>query len=296
MAACCACQDGATMLDDSVIRAVFERLDTDANGVLGVRAGVHLWLPLVWVLGSGPCALLWADGCAQAGDVRRALRMLNMPSNDASLKYFLKKLDKNHDNVVSYAEFAAFVMLHDEALNKVWRTFHDDTHPNPKEFRAAMRKLNVKLSKEQAKRLYSEILSNSDSSFTDFCSVLMLLPENHGAEMLMAWLDETGFDTGDEIRVPPSGGGRAMPAWKLLVSGLVAGFISRTATAPMDRMKVMLQAQSGSAHSSVMSTCRFIFKEGGVLAFWRGNGVNCMKIGPEVLPPPYCRARAPCWL
>ena len=83
-----------------------------------------------WVACPVRCCGL-TGSCGQAGDVRRALRMLNMPSNDASLKYFLKKLDKNHDNVVSYAEFAAFVMLHDEALNKVWRTFHDDTHPNP---------------------------------------------------------------------------------------------------------------------------------------------------------------------
>ena len=141
-----------------------------------------------------------------------------------------------------------------------------------------MRKLNVKLTAAQASRLHGEIVASEDSDFTDFCSVLMLLPEKNAGELLMQWLDESGFDTGDEIRIPQGEG--PMASWKLLTAGLVAGVISRTTTAPMDRLKVMLQAHP--KNSSVMQTFRFIMREGGALAFWRGNGVNCIKIGPEV--------------
>lgn len=161
---------------------------------------------------------------------------------------------------------------------QVWKTFHSSHHTSPAEFRHAMRKLNVKLTAAQASRLHGEIVSSDDSDFTDFCSVLMLLPEKNAGELLMQWLDESGFDTGDEIRIPQGEG--PVASWKLLTSGLVAGIISRTTTAPMDRLKVMLQAHP--KNSSVMQTFRFIMREGGALAFWRGNGVNCIKIGPEV--------------
>jgi len=177
-------------------------------------------------------------------------------------------------------------MLHDEALHKVWQTFHDEHHKDttPRQLRHALRKLTVRLTKPQAERLHAEIIQDENASFTHFCSLLMLLPEGSAAETLMNWLDETGFDTGDEIHIPPVDDGWAA-SWKVLVSGMAAGVASRTCTAPMDRMKVMLQASPKPTHSSVSGVFRHIYHEGhGLLAFWRGNGVNCLKIGPEVRP------------
>lgn len=86
-------------------------------------------------------------------------------------------------------------------------------------------------------------------------------------------------------------------AAKFLLAGGLAGAVSRTATAPLDRLKVFLiTSQSArSAASQVSKTGSVtrtglgalaqgvvaIYQDGGLRGFWLGNGLNCMKIIPE---------------
>lgn len=67
--------------------------------------------------------------------------------------------------------------------------------------------------------------------------------------------------------------------WRHLAAGGMAGAVSRTCTAPLDRIKVFLQVQSTKARIS--DSFHYMLKEGGVKSFWRGNGVNVLKIAPE---------------
>jgi solute carrier family 25 phosphate transporter 23/24/25/41 len=83
-----------------------------------------------------------------------------------------------------------------------------------------------------------------------------------------------------------------------LLAGFLAGMISRTATAPLDRIKVM--SQEGRVHlppkkhptlhvvekkvkpSSFRQIALHIYRDGGMPAFWRGNGSNCIKASLEL--------------
>lgn len=91
------------------------------------------------------------------------------------------------------------------------------------------------------------------------------------------------------------------PGWHTLVAGFCAGAVSRTVTAPLDRIKVLSQegrivayqhalhhptvhviADSHKRKVSIRKVTQIIYAEGGVKAFWRGNGANCVKAGPEL--------------
>lgn len=70
--------------------------------------------------------------------------------------------------------------------------------------------------------------------------------------------------------------------WSLkhLVSGAIGGIVSRTATAPLDRIKVYLQINGLSKHTTLGAIAGSMYREGGLRCFWRGNGVNVLKVGP----------------
>ncbi|KAH9966105.1 mitochondrial carrier [Russula dissimulans] len=83
-------------------------------------------------------------------------------------------------------------------------------------------------------------------------------------------------------------------ALKFLAAGGVAGAVSRTSTAPFDRLKVFLITRppdlgGTSLHpeatvrgaKAIMSAIARIYSEGGVAAFWVGNGLSVAKIFPE---------------
>ncbi len=67
--------------------------------------------------------------------------------------------------------------------------------------------------------------------------------------------------------------------WSNAISGSVAGIVSRTCTAPLDRLKVFLQTDPSKIHFT--KVIKMIYEENGVRSFWRGNLLNCFKVMPE---------------
>lgn len=76
------------------------------------------------------------------------------------------------------------------------------------------------------------------------------------------------------------------------VAGGVAGAASRTLTAPLDRVKIIVQegylinAPKGTTlhsrkNARLIDVARMIRADGGLKGFWRGNLINCLKAGPE---------------
>jgi hypothetical protein len=88
-----------------------------------------------------------------------------------------------------------------------------------------------------------------------------------------------------------------------LISGATAGAFSRTSTAPFDRLKTVMQvgkqgpnlkapiiytfsiywqALGSRKQITIFSGFRHMLEEGGFASLWRGNGMNVLKITPEL--------------
>jgi solute carrier family 25 phosphate transporter 23/24/25/41 len=70
-----------------------------------------------------------------------------------------------------------------------------------------------------------------------------------------------------------------------LSCGGIAGAVSRTVVAPIDRVKILLQTQyllhgEKAKYTSIMQTCRTIVVEEGVTRLWRGNVTNMVRVFP----------------
>lgn len=68
-----------------------------------------------------------------------------------------------------------------------------------------------------------------------------------------------------------------------LLAGGIAGAVSRTCTAPFDRLKIYMITHSSTPGNplSIMNAVKSIYNYGGWKGFFLGNGLNVMKIIPE---------------
>lgn len=90
------------------------------------------------------------------------------------------------------------------------------------------------------------------------------------------------LDIGEDMNVPDDFTAKEMQTgmwWRHLAAGGVAGAVSRTCTAPLDRLKVFLQVDPKKQR--INDCFQNMLREGGIKGLWRGNGINVLKIAPE---------------
>ena len=70
---------------------------------------------------------------------------------------------------------------------------------------------------------------------------------------------------------------------KSLVAGGVAGGVSRTAVAPLERLKILLQVQNphNIKYNGTVQGLKYIWRTEGFRGLFKGNGTNCARIVPN---------------
>uniref|UniRef100_A0A2K6RMK3 Solute carrier family 25 member 41 n=1 Tax=Rhinopithecus roxellana TaxID=61622 RepID=A0A2K6RMK3_RHIRO len=97
-------------------------------------------------------------------------------------------------------------------------------------------------------------------------------------------LSQQVLDTGEQLMVPVEvlEVDNEGALWKFLLSGAMAGAVSRTGTAPLDRARVYMQVYSSKTNfTNLLGGLQSMVQEGGFRSLWRGNGINVLKIAPE---------------
>ncbi|ACO63687.1 predicted protein, partial [Micromonas commoda] len=215
-------------------------------------------------------------------EVEEGLRRRGIAVSDDQLRSMLGELDANKDRRISASEFDAFCDKRRANIKQVFRDVDadGDGQIDSKELRRGVERAGLKISDEQLRAAFKRMDLDRDGrlSFDEFESTLMLLP--HGAN------PEAVFDAfAHRAFVDDPDGGETIGTAKKLASGGVAGAVSRSATAPIDRIKTIMQAgrlpSSGGIAPVAGAAARAVWHEGGWRAFWRGNGANVAKVVPE---------------
>ncbi|XP_076649460.1 short Calcium-binding Mitochondrial Carrier isoform X1 [Halictus rubicundus] len=241
--------------DEERLEKIFQNLDQDGNGKIDVK------------------------------DLSKALREVGVDKYYA--EEFLARSDSTKSGDISLAEFIHYVREHEKNLRLQFT--HLDKNRDGKidleELIKSFEELGIKMADGEAKKLLQRMDKDGSLtiSFNEWRDFLLYAPSTDLLGLIEYWHHTNYMDIGEDIGVPEDFTTSEMVSgmwWRHLVSGGVAGAVSRTCTAPLDRIKVYLQVH-GTRHCKIMSCFRYMLREGGSLSFWRGNGINVLKIGPE---------------
>eukprot|EP00667_Euglena_gracilis_P008334 EG_transcript_8443 len=184
---------------------------------------------------------------------------------------------------MDFPTFERFVHEREEQLHALFRDLDADDSGviDLAEMTEAIKKYNPTVSEVDFRKLFGRLDKDGDGviTFEEFREALLLLPSIHAAALFDTCNCST-IDIGESIAIPPSNA-----SWeeqrRLLIAGVLAGGTSRTVTAPLERLKVMMQT-STTERVSTLDTARAIYQEGGFRGFWRGNTAHVLKLAPEL--------------
>uniref|UniRef100_A0A804P3E6 EF-hand domain-containing protein n=1 Tax=Zea mays TaxID=4577 RepID=A0A804P3E6_MAIZE len=139
----------------------------------------------------------------------------------------------------------------------------------------------IEIDDEELARFVEHVDKDNDGiiTFEEWRDFLLLYPHEATMENIYHhWERVCLVDIGEQAAIP-EGINKHVSASKYLIAGGIAGAASRTATAPLDRLKVNMQVQTNCI--AVVDVVKGIWREGGLLGFFRGNGLNVVKVAPE---------------
>ncbi|KAJ0053084.1 hypothetical protein Pint_01307 [Pistacia integerrima] len=222
-------------------------------------------------------------GYLDYAQIENGLSALQIPAEYKYAKDLLKVCDANRDGRVDYHEFKRYM---DDKELELYRIFQaiDVEHNGcilPEELWDALVKAGIEINDEELARFVEHVDKDNNGiiTFEEWRDFLLLYPHEVTIENIYHhWERVCLVDIGEQA-VIPEGISKHVQRSKFFIAGGIAGAASRTATAPLDRLKVVLQVQTGN--SRIVPTIRKIWKDEGLLGFFRGNGLNVLKVAPE---------------
>ena len=73
---------------------------------------------------------------------------------------------------------------------------------------------------------------------------------------------------------------RRMTVYQSFFAGGIAGVTSRTLTSPLDVVKILAQVGTKDSKQGFLKTFTNVYRNEGMMAFWKGNGIACLRLFP----------------
>lgn len=160
----------------------------------------------------------------------------------------LAAADKDGDKLINFDEFISYVAVREEEIQNAFAAIDVDGNGqlSVQEVRQSLLRLGVKATAAECSALVNRMDKDGDGSisYLEFRDFLMLLPSNNVRAIFEIWTKAAAIDIGETMTIPDDAGGMQSP-WLTLCAGALSGAVSRTGTAPLDRMKILMQASTG---------------------------------------------------
>uniref|UniRef100_A0A667XB18 Solute carrier family 25 member 24 n=1 Tax=Myripristis murdjan TaxID=586833 RepID=A0A667XB18_9TELE len=229
------------------------------------------------------------DGKVDVSELKAGLAAMGIKSGKGAAQKIVSSGDKDQDDGLDFNEFSKYLKEHEKKLRLTFKSLdkNNDGRIDYAEVKQSLADLGVNISKEAAEKILRSI--DADGTMTvdwnEWKEHFLFNPATNLQEIIHYWKHSTVLDIGDSLTIPDEFTEEEKTTgvwWKQLTAGAMAGAVSRTGTAPLDRMKVFMQVHSSKSNKiSLVGGFKQMLKEGGPTSLWRGNGINVLKIAPE---------------
>uniref|UniRef100_A0AAR2J766 Solute carrier family 25 member 23a n=1 Tax=Pygocentrus nattereri TaxID=42514 RepID=A0AAR2J766_PYGNA len=229
------------------------------------------------------------DGRIDIAELRTGLAARGLLPNTSVEEQIVRAGDTNQDGQLDFEEFTQYLRAHEKRLKLMFSSLdrNNDGQIDVGEIQLSLHAVGVDVTLEEA----SKILQSMDKDGTmtidwvEWRDHFLFNPLHSMEDIAHYWKRSVILDIGEHLTVPDEFSEKERKSgfvWRQLMAGAMAGSVSRTGTAPLDRLKVFLQVHGQSSDKgSVWKGLKDMVKEGGLRALWRGNGINVLKIAPE---------------
>lgn len=186
------------------------------------------------------------NGTISTDELKSACKALSITVSSDDIQSFIDS-DVSGDGSLDFNEFCGF---YESRLRVVFETLDRDGSGEitADELQTAFHKLGYKLTIRQLKVLLSQVDSNQDGlvNFQEFCDYFSSLPSPDMRQIIEQWASGLAVDTGTDL-APPTLPPPSVSIWQALFAGGMAGCVSRTATAPLEKIKLLAQVSNYKA-------------------------------------------------
>lgn len=188
----------------------------------------------------------------------------------------MRLYDRDGSGSLERAEFAAFMNARHDKLRAIFDALdHSKTnHINIDDVKWALQHAGIPHLDADVERVLRRMggktgMTADGVSFQAFFDASVLLPVQSAESMLM-----TSTAGPVPMMLPPPGTTPMM----IVTAGFINGAVSRTITAPTDRLRAVLAT---GTYPDLRTAFRSILREQGVMGFWNSNLANVVQVAPE---------------
>ncbi|CUM51459.1 uncharacterized protein AC631_04966 [Debaryomyces fabryi] len=183
-------------------------------------------------------------------DFKKALKDLKHPLSDSPemIKKIFDSFDSNHDKVIDFNDFKLYLTTTDDQILKGFNKIDQDNDGklNKADFVHYLKKtLNLSPSDSKIDLIFKQIDYKNDGyvTYDEFRDFLVLIPRLNGSRIKTAYkfiVEELDISSDGDVTLI----NQFLNGFGFFLAGGLSGVVSRTCTAPFDRIKVFLIART----------------------------------------------------